>query len=331
MNQKLHLIFNPVAGQGEAEAELSEICSALQSKFELTVYQTTPDEEADFLAHKAVEQGAKLIVVSGGDGTVSSVTSALLNSDVCLGIIPRGTANAFAKALSIPENISAACEVILSGSEQKLDMALCNDRPMLLLAGVGFEAKTIERTDREAKNKLGSLAYLVSGLRELKDFDRFEVKIETESGQMQTTAAAVTVANAAPATSVLAQGPDQIEVDDGLLDITIVAPESISDAIAASYELLRSAITNDHAQLENIGHFRAKQVKIITQPPQKVVLDGEMIGQTPIEVQCLPNNLTVLVPESTASETAEKFQKKSTRVTLANKMRDWWQSWTEEA
>ncbi|NJN02416.1 MAG: YegS/Rv2252/BmrU family lipid kinase [Leptolyngbyaceae cyanobacterium SL_1_1] len=324
MSQKVHLIFNPAAGKGDADTELSDICSRLQSEFELSVHKTTPELEADSLAHQAVEQGAEIIIVSGGDGTVSCVTSALIDSEICLGIIPRGTANAFAKALSIPENIAGACEVILTGAQQKLDMALCNERPMLLLAGIGFEAKAVERTDRKAKNRFGPLAYLIAGIRELKDFDRFDIKIETEAGRMETSAAAVTIANAAPATSVLAQGPDQIEVDDGLLDITIVAPESVSDAIAASYELLRSAITNSHAQHNNVGHFRAKQIRISTDPPQKVVLDGEVMGETPIEVKCLPSNLTVFVPVSEVENPEEKFQKKSTRATLANKMRSWW-------
>ncbi|WP_346289277.1 YegS/Rv2252/BmrU family lipid kinase [Sphaerothrix gracilis] len=330
MSQRVHLIFNPASGQGDADAELSEICSALQTKFELSVSKTTPEIEAEFLARKALEQGAEIIVVSGGDGTVSSVASALIESGAYLGIVPRGTANAFAKSLEIPENIAAACEVILEGAQQKLDMALCNDRPMLTIAGVGFEAEAVNRADREAKNKFGPLAYFIASLREIRNFERFQVEIETESGQMQASAAAVTIANAAPVTSVLAQGPDEIKVDDGLLDITIVAPESASDVLIASYELLRSAITNDHAQRENIGHFRAKQIKVSTDPAQKVVLDGEMIGTTPIEVKCLPSNLTVFVPASITETSDEKFKKKSTRVTLANRMHHWWHSWTTD-
>ena len=97
----------------------------------------------------------RVIIASGGDGTVSAVTEALIGTDIKLGVISRGTANAFANAVGIPTSIEAACQNILAGSIKKVDAAMCNDKPMVLLAGIGFEAETVKDADRDAKDRFG--------------------------------------------------------------------------------------------------------------------------------------------------------------------------------
>jgi len=121
-------------------------------------------------------------------------------------------------------------------------------------------------------------------------------------------AAAVTVANAAPPTSILAQGPSGIIVDDGLLDLTIVAPANNAGAISAAYHLFQSASAGTAVEREDIGYLRANRFKITTEPPQKVGLDGEMIGTTPIDVKCVPQGLTVFVPLIEQVEPIEKLE-----------------------
>ena len=60
--------------------------------------------------------------------------------------------------------------------------------------------------------------------------------------------------------------------------------------------MLQSGLRGDAAKRDDIGYIRTKRVKITTDPPQKIVLDGEMIGNTPLEVECVPGGLTVMVP-----------------------------------
>ena len=100
------------------------------------------------------------------------------------------------------------------------------------LAGVGFEAETVKDADREAKDRFGMLAYVLSGLKQLRDFEIFTAEIETEDKVITVDVSAVTIANAAPPSSVLAQGTAGVIFDDGLLDITILAPQSKAGAIA---------------------------------------------------------------------------------------------------
>ncbi|MBH8577314.1 YegS/Rv2252/BmrU family lipid kinase [Nostocaceae cyanobacterium CENA369] len=307
MNRSACLIFNPVAGQGDPEQELIQIRTLLESEIDLDIYLTTEEIGADKLAQAAVERGVDAIIASGGDGTLSAAAAAVVNSNIPFGIISRGTANAFATALRIPDTIEAACQTILQGATKNVDVAYCNGQPMVLLAGIGFEAETVEKADREAKKRFGIMAYILAGIQQLRELETFDVEIETEDKIIKTTASAVTVANAAPPSSVLAQGPAGIIYDDGLLDLTIVAPVNKAGAIAATYHLFQTASSGSAAERDDIGYLRTKQVKITTDPPQKVVLDGEMVGTTPIEVVCIPEGLKIFVPSVEEIELAEKL------------------------
>jgi YegS/Rv2252/BmrU family lipid kinase len=321
------LIFNPVAGQGDANADLENICQRLNPHFKLIVYQTSVETTAAALTKQAIQEGADLVIASGGDGTLSEVAGALLKTQIPIGVIARGTANAFSNALRIPLDITGACEAIISGKITPIDIAkvdiskvdfsenkLTNTLdytegsnshvdfedtyPLLLLAGIGFEAATIEGADRESKNRLGGLAYLMSALKQLQNLELFQVELETAERIISCSASAITIANAAPATSVLAQGPAKVAYNDGLLDITIFAPTTALGVIVASYHLLQTALQSQAAAREDIGYFKTKALTIRTEPPQKVVVDGEVIGTTPIRVECIPAGLTVILPDS---------------------------------
>jgi len=150
------LIFNPVAGQSDPEQDLLTIQTLLEPEIDLDIRLTTPDVDAGQLAHEAVARGVHMIIASGGDGTLSAAAEALVGTNIPLGVISRGTANAFASALEIPDTIEAACQTILTGTMRVVDTARCNGKPMVLLAGVGFEAEMVEKADREAKKPLGN-------------------------------------------------------------------------------------------------------------------------------------------------------------------------------
>jgi YegS/Rv2252/BmrU family lipid kinase len=308
MKPKACLIFNPVAGQGNAEQDLAEIESLLNPAIDLDVVITTAECEPGELAKDAISKGAKSIIASGGDGTLSAVAAALMGSNIPLGIISRGTANAFANALNLPTTIPEACESIVAGHTQVVDMALCNGLPMVLLAGIGFEAETVDLADRDAKNRLGMLAYILAGLKQVGNLNQFEVEIELEDKIIAVSAAAITIANAAPATSILAQGSAGVVFDDGMLDLTIVAPATPLIAIATAFDLLSSTLRGMASQREEVGFLRSNRFKITTIPPQKVVLDGEIIGMTPIEVECIPGGLTIFAPQTEELQPLERLE-----------------------
>lgn len=293
-----HLIFNPVAGQGNADQDLSLIQNLLEPALDLHIHITAPETQLEELVREAIANSADLVIASGGDGTVSAVAGALIGTGIPLGIIPRGTANAFAAALGLPQlqPIRAACQTILSGQPRPVDAARCNGLPMVLLAGIGFEAETVELASRELKKQWGAAAYFMAGWRQMNQQTGFEANIEADGKTYQLQAGAITVANAAPPTSILAQGGGGVNFQDGLLDMTIGTASSRVEAIATMLNMLGSAIIKRDPQQENLFHARTQSLKITTDPPQKVVVDGEIIGTTPVELECIPQGLTVILP-----------------------------------
>ena len=166
--------------------------------------QQTHDLIKEIRAFDEQGEGESLIIASGGDGTVGAVASALRGTDIPLGIIPRGTANAFSVALGIPTSVKAACTNLILGNTRLVDVALCNDKPMILLAGLGFEAGMVNKASRELKNMLGPMAYIFSGARQLVEQQPFDAELLIDGEATEVHASAITVANAAPATSVMA-------------------------------------------------------------------------------------------------------------------------------
>lgn len=298
-----HLIFNPVAGQGNAEQELGLIQEYFRSSLHLKTVFTSADVNVTSQVKEIVskiktseQKQGNIIIASGGDGTVSEVASALIGTGIPLGIIPRGTANAFSVALGIPTQIQSACETICRGITKVVDTAMCNETSMLLLTGIGFEAETVAKADRDFKNRLGVMAYLFAGIQQVKEQELFETQIEIDTEVITMSANAITIANAAPSTSVFAQGAGEVLFNDGLLDITITSSETAFQKLQVVTSLFASALVKNPSENENVLHFRGKNIKVKTNPPQKVVVDGEIIGTTPVEVKCIPNSLNLFVP-----------------------------------
>ncbi len=293
--QNAYLIFNPVTGGSNSDRELATIQSLLKPHLNLTVLMTTPERDAADLAKEAIAKNADLIIAAGGDGTVSAAASAIVNTEIPLAVIPRGTANAFVNGLGLPSTLEEACIAILQGATRTIGTVKCNDQLMLLLAGIGFEAETVQSADRELKNKFGMLAYVLAGLEQLQQPQHFEAQLETEQQTITVPAIAITVASIAPPTSILAQGSGELRPDDDLFDITILSPTSTIDGLASAIDLLTNGLVHSTSDNPHIGYLRANKVTVTTNPPQQIALDGEMFGTTPATFEMLPQSLTVVM------------------------------------
>jgi YegS/Rv2252/BmrU family lipid kinase len=303
------LIHCPGGGSASDE-DLEQARSLLSAALDLDVRVVGRDGGKDCSvaehARQAVAGGSKLLIASGGDGTVSSVAGALVGKpDTLLGILPRGTANSIAGQLGIPRELGAACGIITGGHARVIDSAVISGqglegKTMLLMATIGVHAEAITEVDPERKKRLGALAYVLEEVERMIDNDLFEVTIEANGQSASCMANAVTVANIARPMTVLAQGPATIEEDDGLLDVTIVAIRGFADAVATTFHLATSALRELPAERDNIGHFRSAEVRIATREPKRVMIDGDDLCETPLVVRCLPRSLRVLVPAPAA-------------------------------
>lgn len=298
------LIFNPVSGTGDGEEDLAAILAVLERQVTVHVVQTTADCEPGELARAALdEHSPDVVIASGGDGTVGAVASALIGREgVVLGVIPRGTANALSAALGIPTDLHDAAEVCLSSNSWTVDVGRCNGVPFLLLVGIGYEADVVESADRDMKRKYGPLAYMLSAGQRAMEHTTFEVHYRATSADGKDLVgtmpgvAAVTIANAAPWSSVLAQGLGEPVPDDGLLEVMAYTPQTGLDMASTVANVFFSAVGVGHSEDNgNVHGGKARKVTLTCEPPQKVVLDGEMVGETPVDIELERGAVQLLV------------------------------------
>lgn len=318
---RVDLIFNSVSGTRDPDADLSIILTALHKSFDkVVVWNTTAENGGDTLGRQALADGATILVACGGDGTVATVASALkhvmhhrrqhnipIGEVPLLGVIPRGTANALCAALDIPTNLKRAAEMVAGGNVRRLDFPTvshpqCVAPPsMLLLCGIGLEAETVSRADRGMKRAWGTAAYALAGIASTwkqsffkTDIVLYDVDDSLPFAHGRTTAKkmhlkdmnlkGVTVANAAPATSVLAQGLGTVIPDDGLLEVICVAAKTNLGMIRTMFSMLRAGLLRRRESKGNVFGLRARTVEISCEPPQRIVIDGEDAGVTPITI-----------------------------------------------
>lgn len=296
--KKLAIIANPVSGGGKWLENKDEIIQRLTPYFNLSIYQTTKEIGAIQLTEQAIQEGAECIIGCGGDGTVAEVASKVVNTDLTFGILPMGTANALCHALYgantkvVP--ISSACDIIVQGHVKQVDTALCNDELMMLVAGVGLEQEMIEKAGRDEKNDGGQMAYIKSLWRAVENNDHKQliVKVEDQDEFALRTSSFI-VANAAPFTTVLAQGGGEPDITDGLLDITWLAEsESVSEQIGNLADLAYSGLT-DASGSENIRHLKARSVEISSEDSLKYVIDGENRQSKKLSIKVQPASLQI--------------------------------------
>ncbi|MBC3765340.1 diacylglycerol kinase family protein [Neptunicella marina] len=304
LRQFAWLIVNPVSGGGKWGEYREEILQRLSPHFQLKIVETTEQKGADELAKEALEQNASMLIAGGGDGTLTAVAKNLINSDIPMGIIPLGTANALAHVLlgSSSKILPAetACETIIQGHKRKIDTASCNGDLMLLVMGVGFEQKMIKMADREAKNQSGQMAYL-SALWQAVNTNEHSILMISfdDKPRQEMDCASFVVANAAPFTTVLAQGGGEPDVEDGLFDITwLPARENASDQIISMTELAFSGLTSQYRS-DSIQYTRAAKVTIERKDgePLEYVIDGEPEQADKLQLEINPQSLAVFSKE----------------------------------
>jgi YegS/Rv2252/BmrU family lipid kinase len=292
---KATLIHCPGGGSANDD-DLERAKELLSAAHELQVKVVGECDSVASLAREAVAEGAELLIASGGDGTVSSVASALIgNTHLTLGILPRGTANSIGGRLGVPHDLEGACKIIADGHSVVIDSAEVNGRPSLLMATIGVHAEAVTDVDPERKKRLGALAYVLEEVDRMLANELFSVTIEADGERVTAQANAVTVANISQPWTLLAQG-DKVEHDDGMLDVTLVAIQGFADAFLTTLHLATSMLREQAAERDNVGHFRTREVRIETDPEKRVMIDGEDADVTPITVRCLPKSLRVLVP-----------------------------------
>ena len=295
----LAIIANPVSGGGKWLDNKDEIIQRLSVKYAVTVFETKVDITAESLTQKAIENGDKVIVACGGDGTVSEVASEVTDSEIVLGVIPMGTTNAFSHVLygtgSKVYPLALCCDAIVAGKHKIIDTAVCNDELVLLMASIGFGQKMIESADRKEKDLGGQFAYLKGLWNAVQLDETFNLKVKIDDHpefSIETTS--FVVANAAPFSTILAQGGGGPRISDGLLDITWLpgnntVPEQVLNLADLAFSGMTGSVVNP-----DIEFRQSSSVRISSNTRLKYMVDGENRQADKLFLRVEPNSLRVL-------------------------------------
>ncbi len=309
------MIFNPAA-RGNKARHFRRQLDAIGSQCALKA--TAAPGDARRLTAEAVGEGYDLIAAAGGDGTVNEVLNGIGDvpdgfARARLGVLPLGTVNVFARELKIPLRLERAWEVLRRGREMKMDLPRvefsANGRPerryFVQLAGTGFDARAIELVDWQHKKKVGPLAYIVAGLKALRE-KKPQIVVARASRPCVANDGGETHGRDARATGNFSGelvlvgngkfygGTFEIfpgaDLRDGMLDICVLPRVNWPT-------LLRCApgfVARRRLPEKLVRRFRAAAFELTSDTPAAFELDGELAGKLPVKFSVEREKLRVV-------------------------------------
>lgn len=179
-------------------------------------------------AEKLLKKGADLIFVWGGDGTVQRAIDTVAGAPVALAILPAGTANLFATNLDIPKDLEEAVKIGLNGSRRQLDVGVINGEHFGVMAGTGLDALMIRDADAGLKDKIGRLAYVWTGAKQVRHAP-VRMRVEVDGTKwFKGKASCLLVGNVGDVIGGISAFPDA-RPDDGRLNIGVVTAAGALD------------------------------------------------------------------------------------------------------
>jgi diacylglycerol kinase (ATP) len=267
---------------------------------DLLWYEVPKSRKAAKRAHSALKEGADLVFVWGGDGTVQRCADALAGSAAAMAILPAGTANLLAGNLGIPQDLPAAVRIGFHGRRRKLDLGKVNGEHFAMMAGVGFDAEMLRDADRGLKRRLGRLAYIRSGLRHVGGAPT-QMRITIDGTKwFRGEAGCILLGNVGTITGGI-RAFDDARPDDGWLEVGVTTARN---PLQWARALGRMAVgRSDRSPLIRIT--RARQIDVQMAGPMPYELDGGARDATArLEARVVPAAITICVPPADGDDGA---------------------------
>ena len=283
------MLINPISGTRDKNGICDLTATRLQGAgIDLDIAHTQYKGHGAELARKAAEDGADIVVVAGGDGTVNEVASALLHTDTALGIIPCGSGNGLARSLGLPMDFEAAIDIIGRNMPCAVDCGVADGRPFFCTFGMGFDAVVTEKF--ASGERRGKMQYVRSALLEFINFTPDSYALEID-GEIYTEEALLIAVCNTPQYGNNAYIAPRASLTDGLLDVTVIRNSSVIQQAMAGIGLLSGQIDRNRY----VDTFKAKDVKIIRLKDGPAQIDGEplTLGRK-VSIHCEPACLKVL-------------------------------------
>ncbi len=229
-------------------------------------------------------------MAAGGDGTIHEVVNGLAGSEAALGLLPMGTMNVFANELGLPANDLGRCwEIIQAKRTRLIDLPTANKKHFVQLAGVGLDAQVVKETSLTFKRNFGPLSYLISAA-QIASRPPPLLRIESENAVTEE-GSFVLVGNGRLYGGRLPFFK-QATLDDGLLDVIVFKRLNYLDMI----RYLQNVVFTSQISSPEVEYFQTNRLRVSSDESVPVEIDGELIGNCPVEFKIRAGGLRVLAP-----------------------------------
>jgi diacylglycerol kinase (ATP) len=297
VSRQIRLVVNPAAGKGRALELLPHVTGTLRDGgADLHVLLSRDFAEAQSMTRHAIQDGADVLAVMGGDGMthlgVNTVAAAHQSgyNRTTLGLIPAGTGNDLCRGIGLdPQNAVAAAAVIATGYSRFIDLARVGETYVGAVLATGFDALVNRRANQLPWPK-GSTRYAVATMAELRVFSplRYRLSLDGEVRELQAMLVAIGNTSSYGGGMLICPKADPY---DGLLDVTIIHPVGRLKLLRLFPEMYSGSFVRDPC----VEQLRVREV---TGPGLVGFGDGEMIAAAPLTVCCVPRALPVFTPQS---------------------------------
>jgi len=239
---------------------------------------------------RAMASRPPILIVGGGDGSLSCAVDALVGSDTIFALLPLGTANSFARSLDIPLDLDGAVDVIARGEARRIDLGMIDDDYYCNCAAIGLSTKIGGHIPPLLKKSLGRLGYLLWATWQSMKFRSFRLVITRGGIREEVEALEVRIANGPYHGGV--ELVDDADPESGEIVVQVVvgrSPAQLGWSWFTSWLRLR-------ARKDTTIEYRGRAIGIETHPPLKVSIDGEVLAKTPFTARIAPGAIRVMAP-----------------------------------
>ncbi|MGB9376314.1 MAG: diacylglycerol kinase family protein [Mycobacteriales bacterium] len=287
---KAVVVVNPTKVDKDQYDELAGIL-AHEGVEQVSISETTPEDPGIGQSAQAVKDGADVVIAWGGDGTVMACVTGMAGSDTPLAILAGGTGNLLARNLEIPLDFADSVHVAVHGARRRIDVGAVGKDKFAVMAGMGFDAALLRDASEQAKARVGSAAYVVSGLRNLTQH-RFNATVTVDDHPpLHIRARTVLIGNVGKLQGGLPVLRDAVP-DDGLLDVLVISARTKLEWIGLAVRVFARRTHPDH-----MVFMRGRRILIESQTVEPYELDGDLRGETDrILCEIEPGALVLCVP-----------------------------------
>jgi YegS/Rv2252/BmrU family lipid kinase len=255
-----------------------------------TAYPVKNPRKLTATMRQAVASGTPMVIVGGGDGSLSSSVDFLVDRDCVFALLPLGTANSFARTLGIPLDLDGAIATIVRGRRRRIDLGVIDGDYFANTAAMGLSPLVGDSVPHKLKKYLGRVGYLVWGLWCLLRFRPFRLTVDDGSRTHEVMALEVRIANGRFVGGIEVVEDAHVESGDILVQAVVGHARRI---LIWNWIAMLARLP---ARRENTKDFRGRKLRIATDPPLAISIDGEVCGKTPATVEIAARAIEVVVP-----------------------------------